>query len=272
MSANPQVKVIGIDVDGTLIGSSGEVLPEVRQAVKRARDAGIRLVLCSGRPAFGITIEYASELDPDGWHVFQNGASIVHLPSRESLSVSLPADAIAQLVAQARNNAHVLELYSDTEYVTESESAWAREHADLLCVPFAPRPFDSLRGAVVRAQWLVASADVAAVLSSAPDGLEVAQSSSPLMPHTRFVGLTQAGVSKGSAIRTVARKYGVELAQVMYVGDAANDLSALRIVGHPVAMGNADEAVIATAHHVVAHVDRGGLADALTLALRGAKG
>jgi Cof subfamily protein (haloacid dehalogenase superfamily) len=271
LSANLQVKVIGIDVDGTLIGSSGEVFPEVRQAAKRARDAGIRLVLCSGRPAFGITVEYASDLDPDGWHVFQNGASIVHLQSRESLSVSLPANAVAQLVADARNNTHVLELYSDTEYVTDSESTWAREHADLLGVQFERRPFDTLRGAVVRAQWLVAPADVAAVVSSAPEGLEVAQSSSPLMPHTRFVGLTRAGVSKGSAIRTVARKYGAELAQVMYVGDAANDLPALRIVGHPVAMGNADEAVIAASRHVVAHVDRGGLADALTLALRTAK-
>ena len=263
-----QIRLIGIDVDGTLVGSSGEVLPHVREAAHRARAAGIRLMLCSGRPAFGVTLEYASDLDPDGWHVFQNGASIVHLPSRESLSVSLPTGAVAQVVAFARENAQVLELYSDTEYVTDSTSAWAREHAELLGVPFQARPFASLRGAVVRAQWLVPAAQTALVIEQAPAGLEVAVSSSPLMPRTRFVGLTRAGTSKGTAIRAVAQKYGIDLADVMYVGDSGNDVSALRIVGHPVAMGNADEAVMAEARHVVPHVDEGGLADALALALQ----
>jgi Cof subfamily protein (haloacid dehalogenase superfamily) len=270
LSETAQVRLIGIDVDGTLVGSSGEILPQVWQAARRAREAGIRLVLCSGRPAFGITLEYASGLDPDGWHVFQNGASIVHLRSRESLSSNLPASAVEQVVAAARECARVLELYSDTEYVTDSTSAWAREHADLLGVPFEPRPFESLRGPVVRAQWLVSAADAPLVIDRAPSGLEVAQSSSPLMPDTRFVGLTRAGISKGSAIRSVAQKYGIDLAQVMYVGDSGNDLSALRIVGQPVAMGNADAAVVAAARHVVSHVDDGGLAEALALAARNA--
>jgi len=52
------------------------------------------------------------------------------------------------------------------------------------------------------------------------------------------VGITPAGVSKGSAVRTVAEQYGIHLNDVMYVGDAENDLSALQIVGHPVAMNS----------------------------------
>jgi hydroxymethylpyrimidine pyrophosphatase-like HAD family hydrolase len=87
------------------------------------------------------------------------------------------------------------------------------------------------------------------------------------MPDTRFVGLTRQGVTKGSAMRSVAEEYGVQLTDVMYVGDSGNDLSALRIVGHPVAMGNADPAVIEAAAHTVDHVDRGGLAQALEMAI-----
>jgi len=267
LSAPAPIGLIGIDVDGTLVGSSPEVAPRIWEAAARARAAGIHLVLCSGRPAFGLTLDYASRLDPDGWHVFQNGASIVHMKTRESLSVSLPIAAVEQLIAAARSTQRVLELYSDTEYVTESSSPWAREHAELLGVPFEPRPYDALRGAVVRGQWLVPVADTEAVTKAAPDGLEIAQSSSPLMPDTRFVGLTRAGVSKGSAIRTVAQKYGVALASVMYVGDSGNDLSALEIVGCPVAMANADAAVIAVARHVAPHVDDAGAAEAIELAM-----
>ncbi len=98
-------------------------------------------------------------------------------------------------------------------------------------------------------------------------GLEVAQSTSPLMPDTQFVGLTRAGVTKGKAIRSVADQYDISMTEVMYVGDAGNDLSALRIVGHPIAMGNADPAVIQAAQHTVAHVDAGGLAQAIDIAL-----
>jgi hydroxymethylpyrimidine pyrophosphatase-like HAD family hydrolase len=57
------------------------------------------------------------------------------------------------------------------------------------------------------------------------------------------------------------------MSDVMYVGDADNDLSALRRVGHPVAMANASPSVLGVAKHVVGHVDAGGLAQALHLAI-----
>jgi hydroxymethylpyrimidine pyrophosphatase-like HAD family hydrolase len=53
----------------------------------------------------------------------------------------------------------------------------------------------------------------------------------------------------------------------MYVGDAPNDLPALRLVGEPIAMGNADPAVIQAAKRTVGHVDDCGLADALQSAI-----
>src|SRR5690349_10752984 len=110
------VRLICIDVDGTLVGSSGGVLPEVWEAAARARDAGIRLAICSGRPAFGATRDYAAGLDADGWHVFQNGASVVHLPSGESRSTPLAPETVVMLVARSRKRQRLLELYTDTEY------------------------------------------------------------------------------------------------------------------------------------------------------------
>jgi hydroxymethylpyrimidine pyrophosphatase-like HAD family hydrolase len=53
----------------------------------------------------------------------------------------------------------------------------------------------------------------------------------------------------------------------MYIGDSGNDIPALRVAGHPIAMANADPAVIEVAERVVAHVDEGGVADALRIAI-----
>src|SRR5215213_10938834 len=96
------IELICVDVDGTLVGSSGGVTAEVWNAVERARAAGARLAICSGRPAFGMTRELAERLDPGGWHVFQNGASIVHLPTGDSRSACIPRPAIDDLVDRAR--------------------------------------------------------------------------------------------------------------------------------------------------------------------------
>ncbi|HEU4626250.1 MAG TPA: HAD family hydrolase [Steroidobacteraceae bacterium] len=263
----PAIRLVGIDVDGTLVGATGTVNARVWPAAERAREAGIRLALCSGRPAFGTAVEYARCLDAHGWHVFQNGASVVNLGSGESRSAPLPRECVDTLIAQARATRRVLELYSDRDYVVESNGDWAHAHADLLGVPFEPRRFDTLRGVCVRAQWLVTAADANLVRAALPSGVEIAQSTSPLMPETQFVGITRSGVSKGSAIESVAGEYRVALRQVMYIGDAGNDLPALQRVGHPVAMGDAAPAVRASAKYTVGGPEEGGVADALDIAL-----
>ena len=261
-----RIGLIGIDVDGTLVGRSGVVPSQVWEVASAARERGIHLALCSGRPAFGLAMDYANQLDPGGWHVFQNGASVVHRHTGRSLSTPLELDAVTALVAHSRGSGAILELSSDSDYVTESDSSWAREHAKLLGVPFDARPYESLRGAVVRAQWLASHEAAKDLIDRAPPHVEIAQSSSPLMPHTQFVGITQQGVSKGAALRTVAAKYAIPLADVMYIGDSGNDLAALKLVGHPIAMANAEASVRAIAAHIIGHVDDGGIVEALAWA------
>jgi Cof subfamily protein (haloacid dehalogenase superfamily) len=262
------IPLVFVDVDGTLVGSSGDVRPEVWAAADRARASGIRLVLCSGRPAFGTTRGYAVRLDPDGWHVFQNGASVVRPATGESRSHGLPPGAPDWLVARAAETDRVLELYTDTEMAVERDTDRARRHAGLLGVPFAPRPFASLAGAIVRAQWLVAREDADAVAAEPHDGLTYLPSVSPVMPDTAFVNITAAGVDKALALRLVAEAYGVPVERAMMVGDGANDATAMRAVGFPVAMGNAEPEALAAARTVVRHVDELGLVDALALAER----
>jgi Cof subfamily protein (haloacid dehalogenase superfamily) len=260
------IELICIDVDGTLVGSSGSVHDDVWSAVDRARARGVRLAICSGRPGFGLAREYAARIQPGGWHVFQNGASVVHLDSAVSRSAPLPAAVVDRLVARARETGRVLELYDDDGYAVESTGDRARRHAALLGVPFAPRSFATIEARAVRAQWLIADHEAKAVLGEPNSELTVATSLSPVMPDTVFVNMTARGVDKGSAIRAVAAGYGVPLDRVMMVGDGANDVPAMRVAGVAVAMGNAEPEALAAAAHVVAHVDAGGLVDALALA------
>ncbi|MES2523838.1 MAG: HAD-IIB family hydrolase [Gemmatimonadota bacterium] len=261
------IALVCLDIDGTLVGSSGRIDETVWAAADAARRAGIRLAICSGRPALGVALEYAERLDATGWHSFQNGGSIVHPASGASRSVALPPDVVPALIERARTSGRTLELYSDTQYVVESTSPRAIAHAALLGVPFVARPLESLDGAIVRAQWVVGLDEVDAVLAEPHLGLEIAPSTSPVMPDTMFVGVTPAGVNKAIAVRAIAAEYGIPLDAVMFVGDGGNDLSAMRIVGCAVAMANAEPELRTMAHRVVGHVDASGAAEALRFAM-----
>ena len=261
------IQLICIDLDGTLVGSGGLVHPDNWVAAREARDAGIHLAICSGRPNFGLARDYATQMSATGWHSFQNGASVVRLADGTSRSTYLPPALVDTLKARALATGFVLELYSDDAFAVESNTERVRQHAALLGVPFVPRPFHTLDGDVVRAQWLLSHADAALILAEPHDGLEVSPSTSPVMPDTTFVGMTRAGVTKGTAVRAIAAEYGITMTSVMFVGDGGNDVSAMRAVGWPVAMANAEAGALASAHDVVGDVDSGGLAAALRMAI-----
>jgi Cof subfamily protein (haloacid dehalogenase superfamily) len=265
----PFVGLVCIDVDGTLVGAGGAVHTRVWPALEKARGAGVRLAVCSGRPGFGITRAIASEIDPAGWHCFQNGASVVHLGHGQSRSATLAPETVSLLVERARRSGLPLELYSDDDYVTECDREIMRRHAGFLGIAFERRTFESLHGQPVRAQWVLTHDEAPAVLAQPHPGLEVSPSLAPAMPDGVFVNLTRAGVTKASAVTAVAAEYGVALADVMYVGDGLNDTPAMRMVGWPVAMGNAEQVARDVAWRTVGRVDDGGLADALTIAIDG---
>jgi Cof subfamily protein (haloacid dehalogenase superfamily) len=260
------IRLICCDVDGTLVGRSGRPHPGVWAAAARARARGVRVAVASGRPAFGETLDFARQLDPTGWHVFQNGASVLHLETHASRSSMLPPEVVASLVARSRAAGVILELYGDDAYVIESEHPWAREHAEVLGVPWTRGSLDSPPRPVVRGQWLLDRATAAPILSRPHPGVAYSPSTTPLMPDTLFVSLMAPGITKLTGVRALAEAYGMELQDIMFVGDGGNDLHAMEAVGVPVAMANADANVRAVARHVVPHVDDAGLLEAFELA------
>ncbi|WP_104990563.1 HAD hydrolase family protein [Deinococcus sp. NW-56] len=257
-----------VDVDGTLIGSDNTVREDVWAALADARARGMRVAVCSGRPAFGNALDYARRLDPDGWHVFQNGASVVNVGSGESLSEGLPEEGLALLLGRAEATGRLLEVYTDRDYGFTVPGNLARRHAELLGLTYEVRSPQELTGTRVRAQWVVPHAEGPGVQAEPHPGLDLHPAGSPAMPDTLFVSVTRAGVSKGSAVTRVAEAYGVPLSRAMMVGDGHNDVTAMRVVGHPVAMGNADAEARAAGRWHVGHVDAGGLLEAVELALR----
>jgi len=263
------IPLVCIDVDGTLVGSSGEVREAVWEAVDAALARGQHLALTTARGAFASSWEMAKRLDPNGWHVFHAGGATVHTGTSASRGHDLSAAEVELAIQAAEDADWVLELYSPTSYAVDHSDTRAVDHAALMGVPFARQDFDDFRthnSSIVRVQFVVPVTAVDAVRDAlAPTDLFVTSATSPIMPGTAFVSATKAGITKATGIETICGDLGITIEQVMMIGDGHNDLPAIEAVGFPVAMGNAVDEVRTLATHVVAHVEEDGVAEALAL-------
>ena len=259
------LKLICIDVDGTLVGTAGDPSEAVWAATSRAVDQGQHLALCTARGAFGKSWDYAKQLDPAGWHIFHAGAALIHTGTGERITAELSGEQVEHCESVAAQNDWVIEFYDTDGYAVASDDKKAQDHAALMGVPFEARDRSSLTGAIVRVQFVVAESEADAVLAEVPAGTKGTAAVSPVQPGVAFVSIIDEAVNKGTAAGEIAARLDIGLDGVMMVGDGHNDLDALRVVGHPVAMGNAAQEVLDVATHVVGHVDSDGLVEALTL-------
>lgn len=258
--------LVCIDVDGTLVGPSGQPTDAVWAAAERATAAGQRLALTTARGAFGPTFEWARRLDPDGWHIFHAGAALVPAtPERDSIVQPLTPSTVDAITRAARPHGWTVEYYAVADYRVSDAGDLARSHAELMGVPEAVGGPEDLEGPVVRVQLVIPHAAVAQATEAMAPLASVSTATSPVQQGATFMSLTAEGVSKIAGIAELASRLGVGLDRVMMVGDSHNDLEAVAGVGHGVAMGNAEPEVAAAARHRVADVTDDGLVEALEL-------
>ncbi|MGI9624155.1 MAG: HAD hydrolase family protein [Acidimicrobiales bacterium] len=257
--------LVCIDVDGTLVGPTGKPTSVVWDAADAAVERGQHLALTTARGAIGPTYEWARRLDPDGWHVFQAGAALVHTGSGEVREMALSGSVLEVVEAASARHSWTLEHHSARGYVVNNNSDLAWSHADLMGVPHHLGEAEDLPSPTVRAQFVVPHSEVRPAFDAIGNMAAVSSATSPVMPGVTFVSITAHGATKAGAIERIATEVGTTLDRVMMVGDGHNDLEAVKDVGHGVAMGNGEDEVKEAADYVVAAVEDDGLAEALAL-------
>lgn len=259
-------RLLVVDVDGTLVGADGEIAAGATAAVGRARAAGMRIALSTGRtpPACAAFI---AALDLTGPHIFFDGALVLD-PATDAPVQQRPADpaAVTEVLAFAAARGLTAELYTRTGYFVGAMTREVEEHAALQ--RWSPVVADLAAvlagGGVIKAELVLSRPEaVAAVRAFEPavaDRLRLSWATAPGLPHLSFVNVVSPAVSKGQAMAVLADHLGIAVEQVVAVGDSANDLPMFAIAGLAVAMANAPEPIRRAAHLVTGRVDEGGLA------------
>ena len=284
------IRLIALDIDGTLLDSHGQLPAQNIDAVARAIEAGIEVVLATGR-RFDFARAIFEQLPRPLTLILSNGAIIKtaegdtllrHLLPREVARTVLAAapqhrDRAALLFDRPREGQIVYErvdwdhplhrrfFQSNREYISLVDPLEDALVEDPMQVMFTGgcaemrELFEALRGG--EALPPCGTFPLAAVGNTA-DLYSVALTE---YGHRDFslVDIIRAGCSKGAALRQWSARRGVSPAEVMAIGDNLNDLQMLEFAGRPVVMGNALEELRTRGWRITAANDDAGVAMAI---------
>ncbi len=243
------VKLLALDLDGTLVADLNSISPRVKNAVGAAMARGVRVVLATGRE-FGVTRRYARQFDISTPLICYQGALIQSPQAKKPLAAhTIPAELSRRVIKFARAQKLHLLLYTANASYTELPSPLMREtfrraQTEILVVNSLLNTLHS-DGLPLKFLFIQPQSERAAVenMLNAEFGAALHITSSlniiveGIMPH----------VSKGNALKYLAAHFGVPLSQTMAIGDHDNDISLLRTAGLGVAMGNASHGAKAVA-------------------------
>lgn len=235
MKFKPQL--VALDIDGTLVDPFGEMPREVRAAVRRVVDAGVPVVLATGRSWLATQLIFEHLGLPPGWAVSSNGAMVVTYPPFEVQHETRfdPADTVRR----------VAELAPSACIAVQDGLHWRVNR---------PFPEGELLGEVtIEGIDELASREVSRVIVRDPHSSEEVfnglVSQFGLHEVSYFIGwsawldIAPMGVDKAHGLQVVCDELGIDRGDVLAIGDGRNDIEMLEWAGRGVAMGDAPDEV-----------------------------
>ena len=264
-----KAKMIGMDLDGTLLTTQKELTAYTKDVLRRAIDQGIIVMPATGRPLSGLPKELL-EFPGIMYAVTANGGRILDIRTGESLYECLvPADVSSRIMDVFEHYDTLREIYYDgigyaqedglmcIEKYLESPPMMKYLMSTRKWVPDIRAKLREENRGADKVQGLFVSVedrDAAKVELKAVPGIEITGA------LEKNIEVNAEGVNKGNAMVRLGESLGIHREEIMAFGDGLNDLQMLKEVGIGVAMSNAREEVKAAADHITRSNDEEGVA------------
>lgn len=258
-------KLVALDIDGTLlkwVEGSGqtheEVAPAVKAAVHRVLDAGVPVVLSSGRSIHGMTfVADLLELHRGErlWVVASNGAVVFRYPPIEVVhEETFDASEAVPAILEHHPNALVAVEERGVGYRVNREFPPGELSGTMIVTDVADMVREPVSRVIIRDPEATAEDFVALGARLGLHGTDY------VVGWTAWMDLSPIGISKASGLAHVAAELGIDAADALAIGDGRNDLEMLAWAGRGVAMGQAVQEVHDVADDSTLPVDQDGAA------------
>ena len=283
------IRLIALDLDGTLLNSRGELSERNCQAIAAAREKGVRVALVTGR-RFRDARPLALQLGLDVPVISHNGALTKHARTLETVAAwLLPLAEAREVLRVGRENGAdalvsddphgagvmVYDHLSDDNAALAKYIAWSRRIHGEEAAGESVRRVASLEDYLDHAPVHIAFSGSVARMQQLGERLTAAlgakiKTLSTIYPKPDFalLDVLHPEVSKGAGVEAAAREQGLSRQQVMAMGDNFNDLEMLQYAGTSILMANAEDSLRAlledlAGFHMTATNDEDGVALAI---------
>lgn len=253
------IRMVAIDIDGTLLNSQRQVTEVVRAALRRAQDAGLIICLASGR-LIPTLMPVARQAEVRGPVVTCNGAYAEMEDGETVFSAQLDPDVVAALLDYAEEAGITANVYQPRRVLCNRESTYldlyrSRTGGSPLVMSTAELKREPATKLIFINEPEANERDAAHFTAQAAEGKFHLTVSEPI-----YLEFLPPGVNKGVGVQAVATHLGLEASEVAAVGDYYNDLEMIEWCGLGAAMASGVEAVRAAANMVVPGNDEDGVA------------
>lgn len=263
------IKLIAIDLDDTLLTDDKKITESNKEALLYAREKGIKVVLCTGRPYLAMK-DLVAEIgltSEDDYIITYNGAQVRRAASGEVVveNILTKADAVAwydrlmaiDLPLDVIDARYVIE---PKVYPTNYPSFYSEKVSNLetQTIDFTDLADDHPINKMV--------------ICIDPEHLDrqlplldpcFTSKYSTFKSRTFLCEIVAKGVNKGNTLKRLGEELNIAPAEMMTIGDQENDLTMIQLAGIGVAMGNAVTAVKEAADYITADNNSSGVAQAI---------
>lgn len=262
--------IIALDLDGTLTNSEKIITPRTFDALMKAQREGVRLVLASGRPTFGIAA-LANQLqlaDYGGYVLSYNGGRIIDWCEKTVIFSQVVDPKLVPILYDFAEKAQlpIVTYLPEAILASKNEGEYLAEEARINGMPVV------VAQNFVEEAMQIAGGSTKFLIPGEPELLiqlesEMTAALSEQMEVFRsapfFLELPPKGIDKAQSLQRLLTHLGLERESLMAFGDGFNDLSMIQFAGKGVAIANAVEEVKSIADFVTTSNEEDGIAHAL---------
>lgn len=266
------IKLIALDLDGTTINNDRVISRRNIEALEKASEQGVKVVIATGRP-FSALPEDVFEMKGVRYVLTSNGAAITDLEKGETIYRNcLSADTVERAVALLKSCSYVIEgfvggnAYIAKDYYDKVKRT-GKSFRDVSYILSTRRPVEDIYGFILEHREEIENINVNFEnIEEKPamrERLLLLPNATITSSFKHNLEIGGATTSKAEALRKMREIFGIESREIMAVGDSPNDIAMLREAGLPVAVANAEDEVKEAAEYIAPSNHDDGVADAV---------
>lgn len=259
------------DMDGTLLNSKGLISVKNEAALKKLQDKGVEIIIASGRTDLMMK-QYIDQLNLRGHIICCNGAIVKNIKSNEIVYSKMMDKETANYIIEFlfKNNLDFLVYTEDVVFSNKGNSR--AKHFEEINESLPEHLRTPIRYFVLDNMNITDNREIIKILlvenneklrDFVSNHLKKFSNISTVSSAKGLLDIWASKISKGSAVKVLAEKLGVNLEQVIAFGDNYNDVELFEAVGIPIAMENSVEEIKSLAKYTTLNNDDDGIAYAI---------